>query len=297
MTLVLATNRDWFASALEGVLEAESYRVRRVESVEDLVEWGHPDERLGALVLDAHIAGEETPEVIGRLLAGPLPRDLPVLVYSSGQLDDALYGQLLAAGAWEVVEGPVRSARFIPTLRRFLEISGRGRSRDGGAAEDGSGLPTLEDLLDRLPVVEALAQREQATIAVMAIGPTVSREPEGYRDQWERVADICRFNGLRKSDLCGWLDGGDEFAVVAYSTTREGARVLAERIARLAADRLEAARHQDVLSVGIVELRPEDLPDEIRAEDRAEAQAEILARARRALDEARREGGGVRFAR
>lgn len=298
MTLVLATNRDWFASALEGVLKAESYRVRRVDSVDEVVDRGRSDEPIGAVVLDAHIAGEETPEAISRLVTGPLPRDVPILVYSSGLLQDELYGQLLAAGAWDVIEGPVRSARFLPTLRRFLEISSLdGRRREGRTSRrDESRLPTLEGLLERLPVVEALAKREKASIAVMAVGPTGPREPTSDRSRWRGLADICRLSGLRKSDLCGWLDGGEDFAVVAYSTPRDGARVLAERIAEMAAERFELTRPQDALSVGIVELRPEDLPEEIRPEDRSGVQVEILSRARTALEEARREGGGIRFA-
>lgn len=294
VNLVLATDRDWFASALEGVLEAESYRVRRAEGIEEVLD----ELRAGGgdvLVLDDHLAGEETPEVVARLLAGPTSRDIPLLVYSSSLSDD-LFSEVLEAGAWDVIEGPIRAARVLPRIRRWLQISGRHRRELNEASRDaGAGLPSLDGLLQRLPVVEALARREEASIAVMAVGLTGSGSRDGDEGQRRRIADLC-VEGLRKSDLCGWLDAGDELAVVAYSATREGARVLAERLAEMAADRLEMTDPREALSAGIVELRPDDLPEEVRAEDRADTQVEILARARAALEEAREQGGGVRFA-
>lgn len=294
--MFLATKRDWFASALAGVLEAESYRVRRAESLRELLDLLRPG-GAEALVLDAHLEGaRETPGAIRRLLAGPLPRDVPILVYTSSLPRDELYAEVLDAGAWEVLEGRVRPARFLAVVRRLLEISGRHRREMEEAAPDEDvGLPRVDGLLDRLTVVEALARREQASIAVMAIGPTGPGEREAEEGRRRRVADLCH-EGVRKSDLCGWLDAGEELAVVAYSASREGARVLAERLAELAAERLEVERPQDALSAGIVELRPEDLPEHVRADDRAEAQVEVLSRARRALEEAREQGGGVRFA-
>lgn len=294
MNLVLATDRDWFAAALEGVLEAENYRVRRAAGIEALqreLRDGLPD----AVVLDAHLEGEETPGTVARLVAGPVSRDVPLLVYSP-DLGDDLYSEILEAGAWDVIGGPIRSSRFLPRVRRWIEISGRHRRElEEASRDEDAGLPSLEGLLQRLPVVEALARREQASIAVMAIGLTGSEGLNAGEGERRRVADLC-LEGLRKSDLCGWLDAGDELAVVAYSATREGARVLAERLAEMAADRLELTRPQEALSAGIVELRPEDLPQHVRAEDRGDTQVEVLSRARKALEEAREQGGGVRFA-
>lgn len=294
MNLVLTTDRDWFASAFEGVLEAESYRVRRAEGIEGILDELRTDVP-DAVVLDAHLTGEETPEAVARLLAGPGSRDIPLLVYSSSLTDD-LFSAILEAGAWEVIEGPIRAARVLPRIRRWLEISGRHRRELDEASREGeAGLPSLEGLLQRLPVVEALARREETSIAVMAIGLTGSENLNADEADRSRVADLC-LEGLRKSDLCGWLDAGDELAVVAYSATREGARVLAERLARMAADRLEMADPQKALSAGIVELRPDDLSRDVRADEQADTQVEILTRARAALEEAREQGGGVRFA-
>lgn len=294
MNLVLATDRDWFASALEGVLEAESYRVRRTTGIRELLRELR-DELPDAVVLDAHLAGEETPEAVARVLDGPAARDLPLLVYSPG-LSDELFSQILDAGAWEVIEGSLRAARVLPRIRRWIEISGRHRRELEEASVDGHvGLPGLEGLLERLPVVEALARREEASISVLAIGPTGPGGGEADDSESRRVADLC-VEELRKSDLCGWLDSSDDIAVVAYSASREGAEVLAERLAQVADERLGLPRSENVLSVGVVELAPDDLPQKIRAEDRADTQIEILSRAQKAMEEAREQGGGVRFA-
>lgn len=293
--LLLVTNRDWFASALEGVLEAESYTVHRKETVEGLLEAIRRG-GAGAVIVDAHLEDVGSPEAIRRLRGDFLGRDVPILVYASGLQSDDLYAEYLDAGAWNVIEGPVRSRRLLAVMRRFLAISGRhSRESEEATREEETGLPNLEGLLERLPVVEALARREKASIAVMAVGPTGSGDRSGEPSRRQRVADVC-LEGLRKSDLCGWLDAGEEVAVVAYSASREGARVLVERLARMAAEQLELERPQQALSAGIVELSPDDLSDEVRAEDRADAQVELLSRARKALEEARREGGGVRFA-
>lgn len=295
MSLILVTERDWFASALEGVLGAEDIQLQRVAALEELADLlrSGPVE---AVILDASVAGEGTSGAIRDLLAGPLSEDVPLVVYSSGFADESLSAEFIDAGAWDVIEGPVRSAYFVSVLRRFLEISERhGRGRENATGNGAAELPDLEGLLDRLPVLEALAKREQACIAIMAIAPTGEIRGEAGSTQGTRVADLC-LDGLRKSDLCGWLDAGEELVVVAYSATREGARVVAERLAEKAADRLEARKPTEALSAGIVEIRPEDLPDHIRAADRAEAQVEFLSRAREALARARREGGGVRFA-
>lgn len=294
MELILATDRDWFASALEGVLQAEDYRVRRVEGVEELLD-AAPMARPSAVIVDTHFGGGDTARAITGFRDAWLSADVPLLVYSAGSLADDEYAELISAGAWEVIEGPIRAGRFLPVLERFLEISARGdRSLNGDGPKEAR-LPDAERLTDRIPVVAALAQREETNIAVIAIGPTGSIRGEIDSPPWKKVEDL-RFMGLRKSDLCGWFANGDEFVVVAYSASREGARVLANRILEMAADRLGVADSQGALSVGIVEICPDDLPDEIRAEDSGDTEAKVLTRARAALEEARRAGGGVWFA-
>lgn len=301
MALILVTDRDWFPAALQGILEPEDFELRRIGDLERLGETIRSGSlpRIDAVLIDAHIEGRETPAAIRKVLAGPLSREIPILVYSSGQLEDGHYAELLEAGAWEVVEGPIRSVRFLAVLRRLTEIGGRPRDNQGDehAGDADHPLADLDGLFERLPVVEAIAQREGASIAVMAIGPTVrtGRTEDRGQVKVDRVADLRR-DAIRKSDLCAWLDTGEDFVVVAYAASREGAEVLADRIAKTAAERFDVARPEDALSVGIVELQPEDLPERIPAEARSEPDLAVLSRARKALEEAREAGGGVRFA-
>lgn len=297
--LALVTKKDWFASALGGILESESFAVRRAESIEELIGALRGEGEAAGVILDADLEGDETAAAIRTLRSGPLRPDVPLIVYTSGHSSDDLYAELLAAGAWDVVGGPVRSARLLALVHRFLEIARpTRRGTEKGDREVASGLPTLQGLLERLPVVEALARREEASIAIMAVGPTGAGPgdagPEGVEDRRRRMADAC-VESTRGSDLCGWLDADGDLALVAYSTSREGARVLAERLAEKVAESLEMEEAGEALSAGIVELGPEDLP-RIRAGDRGDEQVELLSRARKALEEARKEGGGVRFA-
>lgn len=292
--LALVTKRDWFASALGGILESESFVVHRVEGTGELAGALRGEGGAAGVILDADLEGDETADAVRTLRSGRLRPDVPLIVYTSGHSSDDLYAELLAAGAWQVIEGPVRSARFLALLHRFLEIArASGRETEESDPEQRRAL-TVDGLLERLPVLEALAQREAASVAIMAVGPTLSGDRRAADDQHSRVAEAC-LEDTRGSDLCGWLDAGGELAVVAYSTSREGARVLAERLAKRVAEGLEMDDPRKALSAGIVELGPEDFP-RIRASDRGDGQVELLGRARRALQEARREGGGVRFA-
>lgn len=299
MTLVLVTDRDWFPAALGGMLQ-EEWDLRRIGALGELRDAARSGslQQIDAVLIDAHVEGGATPAAVRELSAGPLSSGVPILVYSAGRLEDDLYSNFLEAGAWNVVEGPIRSARFLALLRRLTAIGGRSREGHGNELP-GAGdahLPEVEGLLERLPVVEAIAKRENASIAVMAIGPTVKSEHGEYRGREEEVADLRR-DAIRKSDLCAWLDAGEDFVVVAYSASREGAEVLAERISKAATERLDMSRSENALSVGVVELQPEDLPDQIRAEARSDPNFAVLSRARSALEEARESGGGVRFSR
>lgn len=297
VNLTLATSRDWFAAALEGVLGAESYYLHRVETFDELLgNLRSQEQPPDALILDDHLERDETADAIRRLHAGPLSPDVPLLIYTSGLPDDGVYADLLKAGAWDVVQGPIRSESLLAALRRYLVISRRlRRERRGTETDDGADLPAIEALFDRVPVLEAMAKREGAHIVVMAVGPTGSRERDSSDRVHEQLAELC-VDGLRRSDLCGWLDSNDDLAVVAYSRSQEGARVLAERLSEMAARRLERKRPEEALSVGVVELGPDELPEHVRGEKRADAQLEVLADARRALEEAREAGGGIRFA-
>lgn len=294
MTVILGTFRDWLASALQGVLEGEDIVIVRASDMGELAEASRrPD--VDGVILDEKLHPDGAPSAIRELLDGPLPSHVPLLVYSSDRSDRDLHVRALDAGAWGVVEEPVRSHELLATLRRLADLGAR---MGGGTTAGRDGfreIPAIEDLLQRLPVVEALARREQVGLALVALGPTYPGEGDVAEKLNRRLAGLC-LERLRKSDLFATFEAEGEVAVVAYATTREGARTLAERLAAAAAKRSEIRRPEDALSAGIVEISPDQLPEDLRAGSAPEGETRLLSAARRALEEARKAGGGVRFA-
>lgn len=292
--VILGTARDWLASAMEGVLEGADILLDRAGSIEVLLDAAARRD-VDAVILDAKLHPGGVTEAIRALLDRALPRSVPLLVYTSDVPDQHFQARALDAGAWGIVEEPIRSRDLLATLRRFMELGGRMEHRTAGTRTRRGALPGANVLLERLPVLEALARREQVGLAIVAVGPTYPGSDDLTERQRKMIADVC-VETLRGSDLCASLESDGDLAVVAYSATKDGARRLAERLAAAAARRSEFSRPADALSAGIVELPPDRLPGDVRSGARPEEEARLLSAARDALQKARGAGGGIRFA-
>lgn len=301
--ILLATDRDWLAASIEGVLDHDRFDVSRATTAEEVASRSNetlPDE----VILDQDLVGSETPALCERLVEGALGQRIPLLVYSSNLRDEDLQTRIVDAGAWTVIQEPIRSAYLVATVRRFLRIGCASRDMDMTVAASSerqpadSELPDLRGILQRLPVLEALAERNETPVALVAVGPREPGTGELLARQRRRTAELCR-EVLRRADLCGWLGEESDVVIAAYGTSGEGARTLARRLAVRAAERSEVERPEDALSVGIVELRlgenEEDLRA-VRADGRANGESELIEAARRALESARASGGGIEFA-
>ncbi len=296
--VLLATSRDWLAASIEGVLDPDDFKVARVPTVDELaVSIGEdlPD----GVVLDQELVGEETPSVCQHLVQEVLGEKIPLVVYSSELRDEDLHTRIVEAGAWGMIQEPIRSRHLVATLRRFLRIGRAARGTVASAPieprDATSDLPDLTGVMERLPLLEALADRNETTVALLAVGPRQPGSGELLERQRQRTAELCT-DVLRGADLCGWLDGKGDVVIAAYGTSREGARRLAERLAARAAERSEVERPEDALSAGVVELRPGENVEVVRAvEGVKNRESEMVRAAYEALRRARASGGGIEF--
>lgn len=293
--ILLATGRDWLAASIEGVLDQDCFEVARSESPDALVtmmEEIPPD----GVLLDQDLAGVDTPALCDRIKGEWLNEHIPLIVYSSDLRDEELQTRIVEAGAWTVIQEPIRSRYLLATISRFLRIgSSAGRAAPANdRRETRTDLPNLEGVLERLPVLEALAERNETPIALVAVGPREPGTGELLERQRRQTAELCS-EVLRRSDLYGWLDDEGDVVIAAYGASGEDARSLAERLARRAAERSQVERPKDALSVGIVEVRPGRDVESVRAGKQAGSEAALIEAAHEALRRARASGGGIEF--
>lgn len=303
-TLLLGTSREWFASALEAVLHSEGFSVVRAGSVEELLDRARRDGPELVMVDESLSEVEELPEVCRRLREGPLSAHVPLVVYTETFSGDGTHAGALDAGAWEILNEPIRARVLVSALRRLLDLSHRVRAREGEPSplwDEETGLFTETGLERVLPALQALASRQDVGMSCVVVGPTRVGQGEVLERQRLATADLCALN-VRASDVCGWLGEG-ELAIIAFDTPAEGATTLAERLNQVAAGRAEVRKESRTLSAGIVELLAGDdgnseAPEGEREREgnRRSVKIRDLEAARGALRRAREGGGGIRVA-
>lgn len=302
--LLLGSVKDWFASALRAVLEPEGFTVYRAHSSEEILSFVarvEPD----LVILDEELPSIEPGDLTRLLFDGPLPRHVPLLYHSSGGQPTGAEAEMLHAGAWGVLEDPLRPATLVAQIRRYIRI---GRSmleetRDRTYVDPKTDVLTLTGLVRLLPALANLAQRTGKPITYTALGPTEPGSGRVLDRQRRSTASLCRRN-LRKSDFVGWLEDGSDLAVVTYGTSQSGARELARRLNDLAEEQTRAAELRYTLSAGILEMEPSRKGAESRDHEGNDPSFETelkleslhaLAAAQTALEKARCAGGGIRF--
>jgi DNA-binding response OmpR family regulator len=297
--VLLVSAHDWFASALQAVLEPEGFVFARVRSARHAlrhVEQGAPD-----LV----IIGDKPPDIDAAGLAravrtGGLRPSIPILVYSPNFWNEREQAAAMQAGAWDVIKEPVRPSLVVAKLRRLLEIKRLIELTEESSLTDSStGLLNLAGLLRSMRQMEASAHRNEAPLSCVVIGPSTPAAGSDLERQRVLAAQLCS-RQLRESDVCGWIDAAD-FGVIAYNTTAAGLTTLVRRLNHtLSGDALEGWRLRP-LSAGVVEFPPhaDDAADSPgrRSSARAPRIASLsrIVAAQTALREAREHGGGIRI--
>lgn len=305
--ILLASSRDWFASALQAVLEPEGFSFVQVRSGATALQES-PEIDPALVIIDEGLPDMETPELCRRLAQSPARSSLPILVYSPNFWQESEQAEAMQAGAWDVIREPVRSLLLVAKLKRLLRIRELIETADQEAAPGGEGnLFTFAGLVRILPILGSLAQRNQVPLSCAVFGPT-RLDPEALLERRRRdTARLCSAF-TRTSDVCASV-GETDMVLVAYGADTSAATLIIRRLNEVVLAE-ETAEPEAVapLSAGIVELSPEEFVRSKREDPRAidvpdvAPVAEQIARlsrfaaAQNALREAREAGGGIRVA-
>ncbi len=298
-SVLLVTAHDWFASALQAVLEPEGFAFARVRSARLAVR----DSRLvnpEIVIIGENLPDMKVPELTEALRSAGLRESVPILVYSPNFWAEADEAAAMAAGAWDIIKEPVRSQLIVAKLRRLLEIKRLIElTEEGSLADSATGLYNLAGLMRVVRLLEANATRTAVPLSCVVLGPGQPASGSDLDLQRKGTAELAR-NHLRTSDAVGWL-GDSELGIVAYNTSAAGVTTMVRRLNSqldLVPDRF-GERHGP-LSAGIVEFPSSGLVrEEALARGPVASRIATLTRfaaARTALRQAREGGGGIRIA-
>lgn len=295
--ILLVTAHDWFASALQAVLEPEGFAFARVRSARLALrdsELVNPE----IVIIGEDLPDMDVPTLSATLRSAGLKESVPILVYSPNFWAEADQAAAMAAGAWDIIKEPVRPRLISAKLRRLLEIKRLIElSEEGSMTDVATGLYNLAGLLRIVRLLEANAVRGRVPLSCVVLGPAAEADASRLERQRRSAAELLKTN-LRSSDVCGWL-GESEVGVVAYNTDAAGATTMVRRLNRL----IDAAPGTDgetlgSLNAGVVELAAADGEESGTSRGASSRIASLtrFAAARTALRQAREAGGGIRIA-
>lgn len=299
VNVMLVSAHDWFASALQAVLEPEGFVFARVRSARvALRDASQVDPDM--VIIDEGIPDMETSELTSSFGLGGLKSSIPILVYSANFWQESEQAAAMRAGAWDIIKEPVRPGLVVAKLRRLLEIKKLIEATEEGSLSDiTTGLFNLAGMMRMLRVLGGASRRHGTPLACAALGPTETPGADSIEVLRERVASLWG-QGIRESDVCGWIDDM-ELGIVAFGTDAAGVTTLVRRLA----ERAEADPDGTglvPLSAGIVELTDRFVEERgVEASQVGPMATRIaslagIAAARAALREAREAGGGIRIA-
>ncbi len=297
-SVLLVTAHDWFASALQAVLEPEGFAFARVRSARLAVR----DSRLvnpEIVIIGENLPDMQVPELSRALRSAGLRDSVPILVYSPNFWAESDEAAAMAAGAWDIIKEPVRSQLIVAKLRRLLEIKRLIElTEEGSLTDTATGLYNLAGLMRVVRLLEANASRTAVPMSCVVLGPAEPATGDRLETQRRQTAELAK-RTLRTSDAIGWL-GETELGVVAYNTSAAGVTTMVRRLNSQIEPVGDWRPGSGPLSAGIVEFPSTDLS----AEDgqvrnpvaNRIASLTRFAAARTALRQAREGGGGIRIA-
>ena len=296
--VLLVTAHDWFASALQAVLEPEGFAFARVRSARLAVR----DSRLvnpEIVIIGENLPDMQVPELSRALRSAGLRDSVPILVYSPNFWAESDEAAAMAAGAWDIIKEPVRSKLIVAKLRRLLEIKRLIElTEEGSLTDTATGLYNLAGLMRVVRLLEANASRTAVPMSCVVLGPAEPATGDRLETQRRETADLAKRH-LRTSDAIGWL-GEAELGVVAYNTSAAGVTTMVRRLNRQIEPIGDWREGRSPLSAGIVEFPSTDMSaDDAHARNPVANRIASLTRfaaARTALRQAREGGGGIRIA-
>jgi len=299
VNVMLVSAHDWFASALQAVLEPEGFVFARMRSARVALRDASqvsPD----MVIVDEGLPDMDAAGLASSLGHGGLKSSVPILVYSPNFWHENEQAAAMRAGAWDIIKEPIRSNLVVAKLRRLLEIKQLIEATEEGSLSDAAtGLFNLAGTMRMLRVMGSAARRHGASLTCVVLGPTELPETGSIEALRERGARLWG-QGVRESDVCGWVDGS-ELGIVAFGTDAAGATTMVRRLTESTASDPNAGGLVPV-SAGIAELT-----DRVGEPQRAEGETIAplanrlaglsgIAAARAALRQAREAGGGIRIA-
>ncbi len=299
ITVMLVSAHDWFASALQAVLEPEGFQFTRVRSARVALRDGSqmsPD----MVIIDEGLPDMDVSDLAASLGAGVLKPSVPILVYSPNFWHEQEQAAAMRAGAWDIIKEPVRSNLVVAKLRRLLDIKLLIEAAEEGSLSDVStGLLNLAGMMRMLRVLGGAARRYGGALSCAVVGPTRAPDAELLDGVRRQAASLCA-GTVRESDVCGWV-GDTELGIVAFGTDAAGVTSMVRRLTEVAAAET-ISTGLTPLSAGIVELTDRF---ETGADDESRHVAPMVGRivslsgiaaAQAAYREACDAGGGIRIA-
>ena len=162
VNVMLVSAHDWFASALQAVLEPEGFVFARMRSARVALRDAsqvNPD----MVIIDEGLPDMEAPALASSLGSAVLKPSIPILVYSPNFWHENEQAAAMRAGAWDIIKEPVRSNLVVAKLRRLLEIKQLIEATEEGSLSDmATGLFNLAGMLRMLRVMGSAARRHGA---------------------------------------------------------------------------------------------------------------------------------------
>ncbi len=279
---------------LQAHLEDAGYRhfvaTSRSREALNLIRHRRPD----VVLLDVHMPEVSGMDILGAMREDPSLAGMAVLVVTaSTDHQDRL--RALRLGATDFLHKPVDPTELVLRLKNTLEAKAW---RERLARTDLlTGLPNLMAAAEHLQLCVSLAQRNGGNVAVLQVavesfgdvqalgagaGDALLQELGRRLQNTLRAADLVASNAGESPMVA--KDGGEAYTVLLPQVRRgEDAVLVAQRLQRCVALPLECAGQEVTLSCSIgISLYPTD----------AAVTGDLLALARAALDQARREGVG-----
>ena len=229
--IIIANDQEWSTRSLESILGPNGYAVLSATTVRQTLELArstNPD----LLIIDERMPDGRGSQLC-RLLReeGELGAHVPILLSTAAGPDRESRLAGFAAGAWDYVLEPVDAEALLLRVGNFVRAKRAvDRVREESLLDPLTGLYNTRGLARRARELGAEAYRLRAPLACLALGPDAAENGDGPElDAAVAHVGAVLQDASRASDIIGRV-GRAEFAVLAPSTSEEGARQLARRL-------------------------------------------------------------------
>lgn len=296
--VLIANDQEWSARSLETILGPRGYAVLRAYNGKQVLELARTSKP------DAVILALRLPEPDGLEVCRALRDDrrfsslIPIIITAAGPASREQRHAAYEAGAWELYGQPFDSELMLLKLDTYMRAKREADEvRDENLLDPSTGLYNMRGLSLRAREIGAQAFRRREALACVALSadPAAETTSDGPKSDdvlraAEHLASTCRRAG-RVSDAIGRL-GPAEIAIIAPATEARGAVRLVERLRESV--KAEPASPGDAPQSLSIRAGYCAVPD--FSESAVDA-VEMVLRAVKALDFARKESNGTRVRR